>query len=123
MRLLSRTILRELVTTALLWAVLFTFLIFLMRARPLFEFLVRSTGPRSTVLYLFMLVLPQSLPFTVPMGVLVAVLITLTRMSTDGEITAMRAAGIPGQRVAPPCRITKSAAPRAVPECPPRASP
>ena len=102
MRLLSRTILRELVTTALLWAVLFTFLIFLMRARPLFEFLVRSTGPHSTVVYLFLLVLPQSLPFTVPMGVLVATLITLTRMSTDGEITAMRAAGIPGQRVAPP---------------------
>jgi LPS export ABC transporter permease LptG/LPS export ABC transporter permease LptF len=102
MRLLSRTILRELVTTALLWAVLFTFLIFLMRARPLFEFLVRSTGPHLTVFYLFFLVLPQSLPFTVPMGVLVATLITLTRMSTDGEITAMRAAGIPGQRVAPP---------------------
>ena len=110
MRLLSRTILRELVVTALLWAVLFTFLIFLMRARPLFEFLVRSTGPRSTVLYLFFLVLPQSLPFTVPMGVLVAVLITLTRMSTDGEITAMRAAGIPGQRVAPPILLFGSAA-------------
>ena len=45
------------------------------------------------MLYLFALVLPQSLPFTVPMGVLVATLITLTRMSTDGEITAMRAAG------------------------------
>ncbi len=102
MRLLSRTILRELVVTAVLWAVLFTFLIFLVRARPLFEFLVRSSGPRSTVLYLFLLVLPQALPFTVPMGVLVAVLITLTRMSTDGEITAMRAAGIPGRRVAPP---------------------
>jgi len=110
MRLLSRTILRELVTTALLWAVLFTFLIFLMRARPLFEFLVRSTGPHSTVIYLFLLVLPQSLPFTVPMGVLVAVLITLTRMSTDGEITAMRAAGIPGQRVAPPILLFGTAA-------------
>ena len=102
MRLLSRSVLRELVVTALLWAVLFTFLIFLMRARPLFEFLVRNTGPHSTVIYMFLLVLPQSLPFTVPMGVLVAVLMTLTRMSTDGEITAMRAAGIPGRRVAPP---------------------
>src|SRR5450432_1991860 len=110
MRLLSRTILRELVTTALLWAVLFTFLIFLMRARPLFEFLVRSTGPHSTVIYLFLLVLPQALPFTVPMGVLVAVLITLTRMSTDGEITAMRAAGIPGRRVAPPILLFGGAA-------------
>lgn len=102
MRLLGRTILRELVVTALLGAVLFTFLIFLLRARPLFEFLVRSTGPHSTVAYLFFLVLPQALPFTVPLGVLVATLITLSRMSTDGEITAMRAAGVPGRRVVPP---------------------
>src|SRR5207344_2995132 len=76
--------------------------LFLQRARPLFEFLVRSSGPPSTVAYLFALVLPQALPFTIPLGVLVATLITLTRMSTDGEITAMRAAGISGQRVAPP---------------------
>ena len=94
MRLLGRTILRELLVTALLGGVLFTFLIFLVRARPLFEFLVRSTGPHSTVVYLFLLVLPQALPFTVPLGVLVATLITLSRMSTDGEITAMRAAGV-----------------------------
>ena len=47
MRVLSRTILRELVVTALLGAVLFTFLIFLLRARPLFEFLVRSAGPQQ----------------------------------------------------------------------------
>ena len=102
MRLLSRTILRELVATALLGATLFTFLIFLLRARPLFEFLVRSTGPHATVLYLFLLVLPQSLPFTIPLGVLIATLITLSRMSTDGEIIAMRAAGVPSQRVVPP---------------------
>ena len=99
MRLLGRTILRELLVTALLGGVLFTFLIFLLRARPLFEFLVRSTGPHSTVVYLFFLVLPQALPFTVPLGVLVATLITLSRMSTDGEITAMRAAGVPARRV------------------------
>jgi LPS export ABC transporter permease LptG/LPS export ABC transporter permease LptF len=102
MRLLSRTILRELVVTAMLGAALFTFLIFLLRARPLFEFLVRSTGPHATVLYLFLLVLPQSLPFTIPLGVLIATLITLSRMSTDGEIIAMRAAGVPSQRVVPP---------------------
>ena len=102
MRLLGRTLLRELLVTALLGAVLFTFLIFLLRARPLFEFLVRSTGPPSTVAYLFLLVLPQSLPFTIPLGVLIATLITLSRMSTDGEIIAMRAAGVPGRRVVPP---------------------
>ena len=102
MRLLSRTIFREVFVSASLGATLFTFIIFLQRARPLFEFLVRSPGPASQVAYLFALVLPQALPFTVPLGVLVATLITVSRMSSDGEITAMRAAGVPGRRVVPP---------------------
>ena len=102
MRILGRTILREIFVTALIGAVLFTFLIFLLRARPLFEFLVRTSGSHWLVARLFLLVLPQAFPFTIPLGVLVAVLITLSRMSTDGEITAMRAAGIPARRVATP---------------------
>ena len=101
MRLLSRTIFREIFVSAILGSVLFTFALFLQQARPLFEFLVRASGTPSTVAYLFSLVLPAQLPFTIPLGVLVGTLITLSRMSTDGEITAMRAAGIPGRRVVP----------------------
>ena len=95
-------IFREVFISATLGAALFTFIIFLQKARPLFEFLVRSPGPASQVLYLFALVLPQALPFTVPAGILFATLITVSRMSSDGEITAMRAAGVPSQRVVPP---------------------
>jgi LPS export ABC transporter permease LptF len=102
MRLLSRTIFREVFVSASLGATLFTFIIFLQRARPLFEFLVRSPGPASQVAYLFALVLPQALPFTVPAGILFGTLITVSRMSSDGEVTAMRAAGVPGRRVVPP---------------------
>src|SRR6266404_2221797 len=101
MRLLSRTIFREIFVSAILGAVLFTFVLFLQRARPLFEFLVRTSGAPSTVAYLFALVLPRSFPYTIPLGVLAGVLITLSRMSSDGEITAMRAAGVPGRRVVP----------------------
>jgi len=102
MRLLGRSIFREIFVGAVLSAVLFTFVLFLQRARPLFEFLVRSSGPPSEIAYLFSLVLPQALPFTVPLGVLVATLITLSRMSSDGEITAMRAAGVSGRAVVTP---------------------
>src|SRR5579862_6443476 len=102
MRLLSRAIFREIFTSALLGCVLFTFVLFLQFAKPLFEFLVKSSGPPRTVAYLFALVLPQALPFAIPLGVLVGVLIMLSRMSADGEITAMRATGIPGRRVSPP---------------------
>ncbi len=101
MRLISRTIFREIFVTAMLGAALFTFVLFLRQAGQLFEFLVRTSGPPKTVAYLFAMVLPVMLPFAIPLGVLIGTLVTLSRMSTDGEITAMRAAGVPGRRVVP----------------------
>jgi LPS export ABC transporter permease LptG/LPS export ABC transporter permease LptF len=101
MRLIGRVIFREMLVSSLLGASLFTFVVFLQRARPLFEFLVRTSGAPGAVAYLFALVLPQVIPLTIPLGVLVGTLLTLSRMSTDGEITAMRASGVPGWRVLP----------------------
>lgn len=101
MRLLSRIIFREIFVSSVLGAVLFTFVVFLQRAPGMFKLLVGTSGSPGTVAYLFALVLPQILPLTIPFGVLVGTLITLSRMSTDGEITAMRAAGVPGRRVVP----------------------
>jgi LPS export ABC transporter permease LptF/LPS export ABC transporter permease LptG len=102
MRLLSRTLFREILTSSALGCILFTLVLFLEKARPLFEFLVRDSGSPRLVAALFVLVLPQALPYSIPLGVLVGTLITLSRMSSDGEITAMRAAGVSGRRVAPP---------------------
>ncbi len=101
MRLITRTIFREIFVTAILGAALFTFVLFLQQAGKLFEFLVRTSGQPRTVAYMFAMVLPAMLPFAIPLGVLIGTLITLSRMSTDGEITAMRAAGVPGRRVVP----------------------
>jgi len=101
MRLISRTIFKEIFVTAMLGAALFTFVLFLQQAGRLFEFLVRTSGPPKTVAYLFAMVVPVMLPFAIPLGVLIGTLVTLSRMSTDGEITAMRAAGVPGRRVVP----------------------
>ena len=102
MGLLSRAIFREVTTSAFLGTVLFTFVLFLQRVGKLFEILVRSSASPKTVASLFALAIPFTLTFTVPLGVLVGVLIALSRMSSDGEIIAMRAAGIPARRVIPP---------------------
>jgi LPS export ABC transporter permease LptF/LPS export ABC transporter permease LptG len=102
MRLLSRRVFRDILTSSVLGVVLFTFMLFLEKASPLFEFLVRNSGPPRTVAYLFALVLPEALPLAIPLGVLIGTLITMSRMSTDGEITAMRAGGVSGRRLAPP---------------------
>src|SRR5579862_3628989 len=102
MRLLSRTLFLEILYSAALGCILFTLVLFLDLTRPLFAFLVRDSGSPSKVAELFALILPQALPSAIPLGVLVGTLITLSRMSADGEITAMRAAGVPGRRVSPP---------------------
>ena len=54
------------------------------------------------VLQLFALAIPGCLPLTIPFGVLVGILIGLGRLAADGEITAMRAAGVSSRKVIAP---------------------
>lgn len=105
MMLLSRNIFREMLGGTLLGALLFTFVLFLQSLGRLFELIVRSSASAETVTRLFLLVLPPALPFTVPIGMLAGILVGLGRMSADGEITAMRAAGIPSARVVRPIAV------------------
>ncbi len=105
MSILSRYIFREVFVSSLIGGALFTFVLFIRSVGPVMELLVRSSVEPADVGRLFLLTLPQSLPYTVPMGVLVGVLISLGRLSTDGEITAMRAAGVPGRRVVAPITV------------------
>jgi LPS export ABC transporter permease LptG/LPS export ABC transporter permease LptF len=96
---LSRTVFREIAGSALLGALLFVFVLFLQKAGQLFSILVSAATTPETVGYLFLLLLPATMPLTLPLGVLVGTLIGLSRMSSDGEITAMRAAGVPAWRI------------------------
>jgi LPS export ABC transporter permease LptF/LPS export ABC transporter permease LptG len=105
MKLLSRYIFREIISSALLGTVLFTFVLFLQRIGKFFEILVRGATPPGSVAYLMALVLPSALTFTVPLGALVGILIGLSRMSGDGEIIAMRASGVPSRRVLYPVAL------------------
>src|SRR5689334_7435337 len=102
MRILSRYVFREILSSSLLGTALATSIIFLQSVGKLFEILVRSSPRPETILYLFALSLPPLLPLTVPFGVLVGILVGLGRMATDGEVTAMRAAGVSSRRVVPP---------------------
>lgn len=99
MRILSRTLFREVFASATLGCLLFTSVIFLYLSRNIFRFVVQNPGPAKTVGKLFLLVIPQALVYTIPLGVLVGVLLALSRKTSDGEITAMRAAGLSGRRV------------------------
>jgi lipopolysaccharide export system permease protein len=59
----------------------------------------------KTALKLFILRLPAIMVFTFPMAMLLATILTVGRLSTDGEITAFKAAGISLGRLATPAII------------------
>ncbi len=105
MGILGRTLFLEIASNALLGTTIFTFVLFLKEVGKLFVLLVRSSAPPKTIGLLFSLILPYVFTFTIPVGVLVGVLIALSRMSSDGEITAMRAAGIPSRKVIYPVTL------------------
>jgi LPS export ABC transporter permease LptF/LPS export ABC transporter permease LptG len=94
MRILTRYLLREVVSHAAIGAAIFTFVLFTKDLGRILELVVRNSAPLSSVLEVIFLILPVTLTITIPAGVLVGILIGLSRLAADSEITAMRASGI-----------------------------
>jgi LPS export ABC transporter permease LptF/LPS export ABC transporter permease LptG len=94
MRLLTRYILREVVSYALLGAVLFTFVLFMRDLPKILELVVRDSASLTDVLRIFAYTLPNTLTVTLPTAVLAGILLGLSRLAADSEVTAMRACGI-----------------------------
>jgi LPS export ABC transporter permease LptG/LPS export ABC transporter permease LptF len=93
MRILSKYILRETLTHAGIGLGVFTFVLFLGRVGQILELVVRNSAPLPSVAELIFLALPTALTVTIPMGVLLGILIGLSRLAADSEVTAMRASG------------------------------
>jgi LPS export ABC transporter permease LptG/LPS export ABC transporter permease LptF len=94
MRILTRYILREVSSHALIGTAIFTFVLFTRDLGRILELVVRASAPLPSVAELFFFTVPVALIYTIPMGVLVGILIGMSRLAADSEITAMRASGI-----------------------------
>ncbi len=94
MRILTRYILREVSSHALIGLGVFTFVLFTRDLGHILELAIRHSAPISSVAEIFFFSLPATLAYTIPMAVLVGILIGFSRLAADSEITAMRASGI-----------------------------
>jgi LPS export ABC transporter permease LptF/LPS export ABC transporter permease LptG len=94
MRILTRYILREVTSHAVIGAVVFTFVLFTRDLGRILELVVRASAPLPSVVEIFFYTVPLALTYTLPMSVLVGILIGLSRLAADSEITAMRASGM-----------------------------
>ncbi|HTM35300.1 MAG TPA: LptF/LptG family permease [Terriglobales bacterium] len=94
MRILRRYILGEVTSHALIGTGIFTFVIFTKELGQILELVVRNSAPLPSAIQLFLLIIPGALTITLPAGVLIGVLLGLSRLAADSEITAMKACGV-----------------------------
>ncbi len=94
MRIFTRYILGEVTSHALIGGALFTFVLFMRDMGRILELVVRNSASFTDVLKIFLYTLPNVLTVTIPMAVLVGILLGLSRLASDSEVTAMRACGI-----------------------------
>ena len=103
MNLLDRHIFKSILSTALVAVALFAFILMAENiVRDLLGPLLAGQLPLLTSGRLVLLSIPVVISYALPLGMLTGVLLTLGRLSSDSEITAMRAAGISVPRIAGP---------------------
>lgn len=94
MRKLQAYALKEFLPPFLLSICVFTFVMLLEKLLDLLDMIVTRGLPARTVLEIFLLLLPSMIAVVVPMAVLAGVLMAFGRMSSELEITAMKASGV-----------------------------
>jgi LPS export ABC transporter permease LptF/LPS export ABC transporter permease LptG len=94
MRILTRYVLREVISHAAIGVGVFTFVLFTRDLGRLLDLVARNSAPLPSVAEVFFFTVPVALTITIPAGVLVGILIGLSRLAADSEITAMRASGV-----------------------------
>src|ERR1700755_173734 len=103
MKLIDRFISRELfVNVAFAIAVLSLVLVVGNIFRKLLPLLVNHDVPIETLFTFIAYVLPFSLIFTIPWGLLTAILLVFGRLSADNELIALRANGVSITRICIP---------------------
>jgi len=94
MRIITKYILKEQIAPFFIGLTFFTFIFILQKIFRIASLLVVKKVPFFIVFKLFIYAIPFTMAITVPMAMLVAVIMSLGRLSSDGEIIAIRSSGI-----------------------------
>ena len=93
-RLIQKYIVNAIVPYFFLSLLLLTTVLYLQQSSRFAEILLLSFAPRDVVAGIALSLLPGALAFTIPMAVLAGTVIGFSRMRSDSELVAIRAAGV-----------------------------
>ncbi len=109
LRLIDSYIVREMLAPTGIGLLVFTFVLLIDQIPRLLGVLVARSADLSTILRVFLNLLPSILAVTIPMAFLLGVLFAFGRMASDSEIVALRAAGVSPSRLLAPVMMMASA--------------
>ena len=89
-----RYLLKEVLSVFFIGLMIFTVILLMDKIIKLIELIVNRGGSLGNTLMLFLFISPSFLIFTIPVSVLLAVLLSFGRLSSDSEITAFKASGV-----------------------------
>jgi len=101
-RIINLYIIREIASLFMLGIVVFTLILLMGRLIKLTEMVISKGVPFEDVARMIGCLMPSFLVFTLPMAFLLAVLLAFGRLSSDNEITVMKAGGISLIQLMPP---------------------
>ena len=104
-KILHRYIIRETVGPFALTLCVFLFVLLMGRILKIVEMIVRQGVSLLDILRMFAYLIPPFLPLAIPMATLIAVVVCFSRLSTDMEITALKASGIGLYQLLPPVAL------------------
>jgi lipopolysaccharide export system permease protein len=90
----SLYILKEILPVFLVSLLVFTVVLLMDKILKLIELIVARGVNPSQIMMLLLFISPSFLIFTIPMAVLLAILLSFGRLSSDSEITAFKASGM-----------------------------
>ena len=94
MRILRNYILKEILPPFFLSLIIITFAFLIGNMIKLADLVINKGVELVYIGKLFLYLIPKLMSYTIPIGVLIATLVGFGRLSSDNEITAMRASGI-----------------------------
>jgi lipopolysaccharide export system permease protein len=100
--LIDRYLLQEMVASFAIGLGIFTFVLLMNQMLRLMDLIINKGVGVGVVLRLFLYILPFSLTVTIPMSVLLAVLATYGRLSSDGETIGLKTGGLSLYRLMAP---------------------
>jgi lipopolysaccharide export system permease protein len=101
MKILRTYILKELFGPFIFSLLVFTFVLLMGNLIKLAELVIAKGVELVAVAKLFLYLIPYLLTYTLPMALLTSILLSFGRLSSDNEVTAMKASGVSLYRIIP----------------------